>query len=129
MSTPDSPYVANGGDGSVRVLRGDDLAPIGRIELGDDADNVQLRTTCAIACWSVMATAQSRSSIRQPGARSAIPVSRATRELSAEYKPARQNFINMPDVRAIEVAGGPGRGDQPIAANAGRQSGKLPDGH
>src|SRR5271157_969926 len=32
----DSVYVANGGDGSVRVLRGDDLAPIGRIELGDD---------------------------------------------------------------------------------------------
>src|SRR4029077_10147744 len=35
----DSVYVANGGDGSVRVLRGDDLAPIARIELGSDADN------------------------------------------------------------------------------------------
>lgn len=32
------------GDGSVRVLRGDDLAPIGRIELGDDADNVRADT-------------------------------------------------------------------------------------
>ena len=38
----DSIYVANAGDGSVRVLRGDDLAPIGRIELGDDADNVRV---------------------------------------------------------------------------------------
>jgi len=38
----DSVYVANGGDGSVRVLRRDDLAPIGRIELGDDADNVRV---------------------------------------------------------------------------------------
>src|SRR5438874_12685595 len=38
----DSVYVANAGDGSVRVLRGDDLAPIGRIELGDDADNVRV---------------------------------------------------------------------------------------
>jgi DNA-binding beta-propeller fold protein YncE len=38
----DSVYVANGGDGSVRVLRGDDLTPIGRIELGDDADNVRV---------------------------------------------------------------------------------------
>ena len=36
----DSVYVANGGNGSVRVLRGEDLAPIGLIELGDDADNV-----------------------------------------------------------------------------------------
>src|SRR6266550_612561 len=38
----DSIYVANAGDGSVHVLRGDDLARIGRIELGDDADNVRV---------------------------------------------------------------------------------------
>jgi hypothetical protein len=38
----DSVYVANGGDGSVRVLRGDDLMPIGSIGLGDDADNVRV---------------------------------------------------------------------------------------
>ena len=38
----DSVYVANGGDGSVRVLRGEDLAPISRIELGSDADNVRV---------------------------------------------------------------------------------------
>jgi DNA-binding beta-propeller fold protein YncE len=39
----DSVYVANGGDGSVRVLRGDDdLMPIGRIELGSDADNIRV---------------------------------------------------------------------------------------
>src|SRR5262249_15117089 len=35
----DSVFVANAGDGSVRALRGEDLTPIGRIELGDDADN------------------------------------------------------------------------------------------
>jgi DNA-binding beta-propeller fold protein YncE len=40
----DSIFVANAGDGSVRVLRGEDLGPIGRIELGDDADNVRLDT-------------------------------------------------------------------------------------
>jgi hypothetical protein len=33
---------ANAGDGSVRVLRGEDLTLIGRIELGDDADNVRV---------------------------------------------------------------------------------------
>jgi len=38
----DAVYIANAGDGSVRVLRGDDFAPIGRIELGDDADNVRV---------------------------------------------------------------------------------------
>jgi hypothetical protein len=40
----DSVFVANAGDGSVRVLRGEDLTPIGRIELGDDADNVRVDT-------------------------------------------------------------------------------------
>jgi hypothetical protein len=40
--TTDTVYVANAGDGSVRILRGDDLAPIGRIDLGDDADNVRV---------------------------------------------------------------------------------------
>jgi DNA-binding beta-propeller fold protein YncE len=38
----DSVYVANAGDGSVRLLRGEDLTPIGRVELGDDADNVRV---------------------------------------------------------------------------------------
>ena len=42
VASADSLYVANGGDGSVRVLRGDNLTPIGRIELGDDADNVRV---------------------------------------------------------------------------------------
>jgi DNA-binding beta-propeller fold protein YncE len=37
-----SVFVANAGDGSVRVLRGEDLTPTGRIELGDDADNVRI---------------------------------------------------------------------------------------
>jgi hypothetical protein len=39
-----SVFVANAGDGSVRVLRGEDLTAVGRIELGDDADNVRLDT-------------------------------------------------------------------------------------
>src|SRR5262249_32430268 len=38
----DSVFVANAGDGSVHVLRGEDLTPIGRVELGDDADNVRV---------------------------------------------------------------------------------------
>jgi DNA-binding beta-propeller fold protein YncE len=40
----DTLYVANAGDGSVRLLKGADLAPIGRIDLGSDADNVRVDT-------------------------------------------------------------------------------------
>ena len=36
--------VASAGDGSVRFYRGQDLAPSGIIQLGDDADNVRIDT-------------------------------------------------------------------------------------
>src|ERR1700746_3886182 len=40
----DNVFVANAGDGSVRGLRGEDLGAIGRLERGDDADNVRVDT-------------------------------------------------------------------------------------
>jgi DNA-binding beta-propeller fold protein YncE len=41
----DTLYVANAGDGSVRLFRGPDLSPSGRIELGNDADNIRVDST------------------------------------------------------------------------------------
>jgi YVTN family beta-propeller protein len=41
----DTLYVANGGDGSVRLYRGADYAETGRIDLGDDADNIRIDPT------------------------------------------------------------------------------------
>ena len=38
----DTLYVANGGDGSVRLYRGADYAETGRLDLGDDADNIRI---------------------------------------------------------------------------------------
>ena len=38
----DTLYVANAGDGSVRLFKGADLSPGGRIELGSDADNIRI---------------------------------------------------------------------------------------
>ena len=35
-------YVANGGDGSMRLFKGADFSPAGRIDLGSDADNVRV---------------------------------------------------------------------------------------
>jgi len=40
----DTLYVANGGDGLVRLFRGADYVETGRIDLGDDADNVRIDT-------------------------------------------------------------------------------------
>ncbi|HEX5455430.1 MAG TPA: hypothetical protein VFX06_16690 [Stellaceae bacterium] len=41
-SRTDTIYVSNAGDGSVRLFRGEDFAPLGTIELGSDADNVRV---------------------------------------------------------------------------------------
>jgi DNA-binding beta-propeller fold protein YncE len=42
VSSNDVLYVANAGDGSVRLFRGPDFKEIGRIELGEDADNIRV---------------------------------------------------------------------------------------
>lgn len=42
VRSSDELYVANAGDGSVHLFKGDDLTPAGRIELHDDADNVRV---------------------------------------------------------------------------------------
>jgi DNA-binding beta-propeller fold protein YncE len=38
----DTLYVANAGDGAVQLFQGADLAPVGRIDLGEDADNIRI---------------------------------------------------------------------------------------
>ena len=40
----DTLYVANAGDGSVRLFKGIDLVPDGQIAFGDDADNIRVDT-------------------------------------------------------------------------------------
>ncbi|HWF93357.1 MAG TPA: YncE family protein [Xanthobacteraceae bacterium] len=45
LGSSDTLFVANGGDGSVRLFQGADYAANGRIDLGDDADNVRVDPT------------------------------------------------------------------------------------
>ncbi|HEY4405675.1 MAG TPA: hypothetical protein VGN55_13600 [Xanthobacteraceae bacterium] len=42
LPSTDTLFVANGGDGSLRLFQGQDYAASGRIDLGDDADNVRV---------------------------------------------------------------------------------------
>jgi len=42
VKATDMLYVANAGDGSVRLFRADNFEPAGRIDLGDDADNIRI---------------------------------------------------------------------------------------
>ena len=45
VASTDTLYVANASDGTVRLFQGPSLSPTGRIELGDDADNVRVDDT------------------------------------------------------------------------------------
>lgn len=95
VALADSVYVANGGDGSVRALRGEDFAPIGRIELGEDADNVRVdvaRNRVLVG----LARAHSRSSIRPFGPRPANTVSTATPKVSRSTSPGPGSLSMYP---------------------------------
>src|ERR1700730_10237254 len=98
----DSIYVANAGDGSVWVLRGDDLSPIGGFELGDDADNVRVdeqRNRVLVGYGK--------------GALAVIDPARRTKTADIRLKghpegfqideTGTQVFVNVPDARDIEV--------------------------
>jgi DNA-binding beta-propeller fold protein YncE len=98
----DSVYVANAGDGSVHVLRGDDLAPIGRIELGSDADNVRVdapRNRVLVGygkgALAVIdpATRTKTADIRLKGHPEGFQIDEAGIRV----------FVNVPDAREIEV--------------------------
>jgi hypothetical protein len=42
VPSSDMVFVANAGDGSVLLFRGEDYEPVGRLDLGDDADNIRI---------------------------------------------------------------------------------------
>ncbi len=114
------------GDGSVRVLRGDDLAPIGRIELGDDADNVRVD---AQRNRVLVGYGKGALAVIDPATRTKsrpISVSRAIPESFQIDETGTQVFVNVPDAREIEVVDLASRGE-PILADARRRI-EFPDG-
>ena len=112
----DSVFVANAGDGSVRVLRGEDLAPIGRIELGDDADNVRVD---AARNRVLVGYGKGALAVIDPASRT------KTADIRLKAHPegfqidetGTQVFVNVPDAREIEVVD-LAAGSTPIVADA-----------
>src|SRR6516162_6552748 len=68
----DTLYVANGGDGTAAIFRGDDYREIARIPLGADADNVRVDAVGNRVYVAYGAGAHWRSSIRPAEAKSPI---------------------------------------------------------
>jgi len=98
----DTLYVANAGDGSVRLFEGSDYNSAGRIELGSDADNIRVdpATRRVFIGYGSGALA-----VIDPSTRSkvgAIPL-KAHPESFQIDPDTNQIFINVPDARDIAV--------------------------
>lgn len=102
VPSADAIYVANGGDGSVQVLRGEDLAPIGGVELGNDADNVRVdgRRNRVLVGYGKGALA-----VIDPATRTKVADVRlkAHPEGFQLDETAAQVFVNVPDAREVEA--------------------------
>jgi YVTN family beta-propeller protein len=101
----DSIYVANGGDGSVRVYRADDYTQTGRIDLGGDADNIRIDPAAnrVLVGYGNGAIATIDTASGNKTAAFPLPAHPESFQLDAK---TNQIFVNVPDSRAIVVLDG-----------------------
>jgi hypothetical protein len=98
----DTLYVANAGDGTVRLLHGSDLTPAGTIGLGADADNVRIDSSThrVVTGYGSGALAiidpVTRQKIRE------IPLKAHPESFQLETTGARI-FVNVPDAHEIAI--------------------------
>src|SRR3954471_5692417 len=98
----DTLYIANAGDGSVRLMRADDFTLLGRIDLGDDADNVRLDPQRGQV---LVGYGKGALAVIDPGTRaklSDIPLRAHPESFQIEPGGARA-FVNVPDVGLVQV--------------------------
>jgi len=117
----DTVYVANTGDGSVRIFKGDDLSPLGRVELGDDADNVRIDRTRkqVLVRYGKGAIAIIDPSTRMKGAEYRL---RAHPEGFQIDGTGTQLFVNIPDAREIAVIDLPNATSRAVATQGLRSN-------
>ena len=97
----DTVYVANAADGSLRILRGEDFLPAGRIDLGDDADNVRID---AARKRVLVGYGGGALAIIDPAARAKIGDIWLKAHPESFQIDGDRAFVNVPDARLIEVA-------------------------
>src|SRR5258705_4391153 len=98
----DTLYVANAGDGSVRLFEGSDYNSAGLIELGSDADNIRVD---AAAKRVVIGYGSGALAVIDPSTRSKVGyIPLMAHPYSFQIDPdTNQIFINVPDARDIAV--------------------------
>jgi len=98
----DTVYVANGGDGSVRLYRGSDYTESGRIALGDDADNIRIHpgTGQILVGYGAGAIATINPATRAKIADFRLPAHPESFQLDRK---TNQVFVNVPGAKTIVV--------------------------
>src|SRR5215813_3271416 len=115
VPSSDMLYVANAGDGAVRLFQAGDYAPAGQIDLGDDADNVRVDT---VDNRILVGYGRGALAVIDPAARrkiADIPL-RAHPESFQLVPSSGRVFVNLPQVREIAV----------VDRGVGRQIGAWP---
>jgi YVTN family beta-propeller protein len=95
-------YVANAGDGSVRLFEGSDYKTTGRIELGSDADNIRVD---ALSNRVFIGYGSGGLAVIDPATRSKIgDISLKAHPEAFQIEPSTsQIFVNVPDAHGIAV--------------------------
>ena len=115
VPSTDTVYVANAGDGSVRLLQGAEYTPVGRIDLGRDADNVRFDSSSDHILVGYGSGAIASVDIVQPkrSGEVALPAHPESFQIASTLN---RVFVNVPEVRSIIV----------IDRAAGRQTANWP---
>jgi DNA-binding beta-propeller fold protein YncE len=103
LPATDSLYIANAGDGSVRVFAGANYAAAGRIDLGEDADNIRVDTAAGqiVVGYGSGGLAAIDARTLQRIADIPLPVHPEGFQLDPA---SSQVFVNLPKAHAIAAA-------------------------
>src|SRR3954466_12088803 len=98
----DTLYIANAEDGSVRLMRADDLSLLGRIDLGDDADNVRINSQRGQV---LVGYGKGALAVIDPKTRAKLAdISLKGHPESFQIEPGgARAFVNVPDAELIQV--------------------------
>lgn len=102
VASTDTLYVANGGDGSVRLFAGGDFRPAGTIALGDDADNIRVDEA---ANEVVVGYGKGGLAVIDPGRRAKvadIPLKAHPEGFQIDHD-AHRIYVNVPNEREVAV--------------------------
>ena len=100
--TTDAVYVANAADGSVRILRGEDLTLLKRLDLGEDADNVRVDVARSRV---FVGYGKGELAVIDPKSRAKVGDIRlkAHPESFQIEDSGERAFVNAPDAREIQI--------------------------